>query len=142
MSEEGFSLEDWGADVTVLLHAARWSLPYEGIVYRIRQDQQFALEMRLCNDWHIPHSKFLKWDREDQEKALAQFAYERQRCTNCGIHPDDWPDHTIPMFDAVAETCPGCAERARYERYLAEQAEKMPKSATDGLRVVLKRRDD
>ena len=141
MSAGGFDLDDWGAPLSVLIHATRWTIPYDEIVHRLRQDGQFALEMRLCNEWHIPHSEFLKWAVEDQNKALAFFAYERQRCGSCGVHPMDWPDPTEPVFDAVAETCPGCAETDRYQRYLQEQAERLPKSAADGVRVVLKKRD-
>lgn len=134
-------LDDWGADLSVLLHASRWPINFDAITYRLRHEDRFALEMRLCNEWHMPHSVFSDWQVDDQDKALAMFVYERQRCTGCGIHPMDWPDPTEPMFTAEAEVCPGCAETDRYQRHLQEQAETLPKSASDGVRVVLRKLD-
>jgi hypothetical protein len=129
-------------DLPSLFHLARWGFDYEGIVHRLRNDDQFALEMRLCNEWHMPHSVFLDWEPEDQANALAAFAYETRRCGRCGIHPMDWPDPMVPEFDAILEVCPGCAETDRYQRHITEQQERMPKSAGDGVRIALKRRGD
>lgn len=129
------------ADLPALLHEARWPIDYEAIVFRLQNDDRFAAEMRLCHEWKMPHSVFEKWADADQDKALAYFAHEAIRCHRCGIHPDDWPDPTEPLFDAILETCPGCAETDRFQRHIQEQAERMPKSAQDGVRIVLKKRD-
>ncbi len=128
-------------DLPRLLHQSRWNFDYEGIVHRLRHDDLFAAQMRLCNEWHMPHSEFLKWKPQDQANALAYFAHEARRCRQCGIHPDDWPDPEVPLFDAVLEVCPGCAETDRYQRHITDQAERMPKSAADGVRIALKKRD-
>ena len=135
-------VDDWTvADLPGLFHAARYPISYEAIVFRLRNDDRFAAEMRLCHEWHMPHSEFTKWKDDDQDKALAFFSYEVRRCSRCGIHPDDWPDPTEPLFDAVLESCPGCAETDRFQRHIEEQKDRMPKSASDGVRIVLKKRD-
>jgi len=138
MSDLDFDLDQ----LSDLFHASRWGFSYEGIVHRLRNDDLFAAQMRLCNEWHMPLSEFLdRFTPEDQANALAYHAHETRRCKSCGIHPDDWPDPEVPMFDAVLEVCPGCAETDRYQRHITEQQERMPKSASDGVRIVLKKRD-
>lgn len=133
------ALDEWVGDYPTLLHRTRWTFDIEAIAYRLKVDPQFAIEMRLCKEWQIPHSQFLSWDEEDQAKALGYFYHEAQRCAACGIHPDDWPDPAEPLFEAVAETCPGCAELDRYKRWQEEQMENAPKSAMDGVRSHLRR---
>lgn len=133
------TLDGWGGDVPTLLHALRWGFDYESIVYRLHHDPQFALEMRVCKEWRIPHSEFLSWEPEDQSKALAFYVYEAQRCASCGVHPEDWPDHNEPVYEAEAHFCPGCAELERFKRWLHDKTEKAPASASDGITATLKK---
>lgn len=127
--------------VPTLLHAVRWGGSFDDIWYRLQNDSQFAMEMRYCNDHNLPHSQFLSWAPEDQAKALAHFYYEAQRC-NCGLRPDDWPEHDHPTFTAEARYCPGCAELARRERWARDQMGDRDKDALDGQTFYLKRAED
>jgi hypothetical protein len=134
-------LEQWeGVELPTLLHALRWGVNYEDIAYRLQHDGQFAIEMRLCKEWRIPHSEFLSWDEEDQAKALGHFVYEAQRCGQCGIHPTDWPDPDEPVFEAAVKVCPGCAEMDRFGRWMKEKAEdEKANDALDGVKPYLKK---
>jgi hypothetical protein len=127
--------------IPTLMHAARWGVDFEAIWYRLANDPQFAMEMRYCNDHNLPHGRFLSWAPEDQAKALAHFYYEAQRC-QCGLRPDDWPNHEEPTFVSEARFCPGCAELARRERWAREQTGDKDKDALDGQTFYLKRAED
>lgn len=62
----------------------------------------------------IPHSRFLSWDPDDQDKALAWRRYQSELCTGCGTHPDEWDENPDAYFGDFY-TCPGC-ERLEAER--------------------------
>lgn len=141
-AQEAALLDAWGADLPTLQHVTRWGFDLDAIAYRLRQDQQFALEMRLCKEWRIPHSEFLSWTPEDQAKALGHYVFEAQRCDSCGIHPTDWPDPDEPDFEVATRVCPGCAELDRWNRWVHEQMESTStKDAADGVKPYLKRRE-
>jgi hypothetical protein len=133
----------WDAvEVPTVLHAVRWGVDADAIAYRLQSDPQFAAEMRLCKDWRIPHSEFLGWSVQDQQKALGHFFYEAQRCGQCGIHPTDWPNPDEPTFEATALFCPGCHELERFNRWAKQQAEDShSQDALDGQKPYLKRTD-
>lgn len=70
--------------------------------------------MDYCGPRGIPHSRFLDWSTDDQEKALWWMARERQRCNGCGTHPDEWNEDlggSREAYKAEERTCPGCRER-------------------------------
>lgn len=99
--------------------------------------------MDYCGPRGIPHTQFLTWSEDDQQKALWWMARDRQRCTGCGTHPDDWnEDVGGDRFAFVAEerTCPGCRERGPAEEALAK--ERQQGAAKHGTRVVLVRPTD
>lgn len=137
-------LDGWGGDLTTFRHAARWGFDLEAIAYRLRTDPQFALELRYCNDHGLPHHRFLdEWSPEDQAKALGSYLHEQQRCGECGIHPEDWPDPDEPTYQVEVRKCPGCELFARWQRWAQEQAEgNNAKDAMDGVKPYLKRRGD
>lgn len=96
--------------------------------------------MDYCGPKGIPHSGFLAWSEDDQQKALWWQAREAQRCTGCGTHPDDWNEDVGGSRDAYVpeeRTCPGCRARGPADDTLtkARQAGE-PKH---GVRVVLVR---
>lgn len=134
-------LDEWdGTEVSTILHVCRWGFDYDAIAYRLQHDRQFAMEMRLCKEWRIPHSEFLSWCDEDQSKALAHMAFEAHRCAQCGIHPTDWPDPDEPTFEAVVKVCPGCAELDRWQRWAKERSEdEKANDAFDGVKPYLTR---
>jgi hypothetical protein len=124
------------------LHAIRWGIDFDAIWWRLRHDERFAMEMRVCKEWRIPHSEFLGWGIEDQKKALGHFFYEALRCSQCGIHPTDWPNPDEPTFEATALFCPGCHELERFNRWAKQQAEDShSQDALDGQKPYLKRTD-
>lgn len=103
--------------------------------------------MDYCGPHGIPHSHFLGgprvWTEEDQQKALWWMVRERQRCSGCGTHPDDWNEDLGGRRDAfVAEerTCPGCRERGPAEQLLQKEQHSGP--AKHGARIVLVRPPD
>lgn len=55
----------------------------------------------------IPHSAFLGWDRDDQDKALAWHKHERERCQMCGTHESDWEVTRFP-YETRLHICKGC----------------------------------
>ncbi len=126
-------------DAVTFAHWTRWLYDQEAIVYRLQNDPLFSMQMRLCNEWKMPLSEFLEWGEEDQANALAYFYYEARRCTSCGLHPDDWSDPSEPKYQAQTMVCPGCAELDRHQRWMKEQSETMPASASDGVKSFLKK---
>jgi hypothetical protein len=97
--------------------------------------------MDYCGPRALPHSKFLTWHEDDQQKALWWAARQRQTCSGCGTHPDDWDEDVGGRRDAYAgevQTCPGCRERQRVEAQLDQDRRDNPHSHY-GARVVLVR---
>lgn len=71
--------------------------------------------MDYCGPLGLPHSEFLDWREDDQEKALWWSARNRQRCSGCGTHPDDWNDElggNRHAYVAEEQTCLGCQRRS------------------------------
>lgn len=136
------ALIDALTEVAPVLHFARWGVDVEHWAYRLLHDPTFALEMRLCKEWGIPHSQFLEWDETDRAKAIAHHLHEGQRCGQCGIHPAEWdPEEYPPPFESELRTCPGCEELAKRRRHLQEQGKSSP-SLMDGVTPYLRRRQD
>lgn len=55
----------------------------------------------------IPHSRFLSWDEEDQDKALAFVRAKAELCPECGTREHDWqqdPD----AWRSNNRRCKGC----------------------------------
>ncbi len=60
----------------------------------------------------IPHSAFLGWDSDDQDKALAWQSLQARACPSCRTRPEEWDPEAGGDRNAweVEETyCPGCA---------------------------------
>lgn len=97
--------------------------------------------MEYCGPHGIPHSQFLKWHQDDQDKALAWIIDKSRRCQNCGTYPEDWVDEDNvpleppPMF-ARSRRCHGCATIAREEETIRKFAEQ-DLADTKGLVIVL-----
>lgn len=64
----------------------------------------------------MPHSRFLSWPDEDQDKAIAFLEYEAMRCSKCGSFPHEWLDPTTkmpvwpPPYAVGSLRCLGCVE--------------------------------
>lgn len=62
----------------------------------------------------IPHSDFLCWSEDDQDKAIAWNIEDRTRCKRCGTKPFEWLDENgreiiPPPYEATDRRCMGCA---------------------------------
>lgn len=74
---------------------------------RLRDDAQLLEELTYCVPLGIPHSRFLSWSLDDQDKALAFMRYRAEHCPGCGTTRGDW-DKDPDAFIADVEICPGC----------------------------------
>lgn len=55
----------------------------------------------------IPHSEFLSWSEDDQDKALAFQRAQLEICSTCGTREAEWEaDRFAYVGEAVR--CPGC----------------------------------
>jgi hypothetical protein len=68
--------------------------------------------MAYCGPRGIPLGAFLRWDRSDQDAALAWAALEGRRCKSCGTHPDEWADDKLAYHAHLTE-CRGCRQLQR-----------------------------
>lgn len=55
----------------------------------------------------IPHSQFLGWSHDDQDKALAWRRHHAEHCSSCGTRKADW-DEDPDAYIADVEICEGC----------------------------------
>lgn len=96
------------------------------------------MEMEYCAPLGIPHSQFLRWLPEDQDKALAYEVFKRTTCHRCGTIPEDWLDPGTgqekddPPFVVSTRYCPGCAT-------LEEARDEIPSSRRNLVTVFLTR---
>lgn len=68
---------------------------------------QLAVELAYCVPLGIPHSRFLSWTEDDQDKALAWRAEQAQHCHSCGTRRDEWEDDPF-AYVVHSDQCPGC----------------------------------
>lgn len=69
----------------------------------------------------IPHSTFLAWSADDQDKALAWMVRKSEACPSCGTNPDTWvtPDGELvipPPYEPHSFKCEGCRQRSLFEK--------------------------
>lgn len=78
--------------------------------------------MAYCVPLGIPHSKFLSWSPDDQDKALAYQRAKLEICNECGTREKEWEEDR-DAYVADTRRCPGC-ERLETERdYVRQVAE-------------------
>lgn len=88
---------------------------------RLSADSQLALELAVCADYKIPHSRFLGWSQDDRDKAIWQRIRRSETCGSCGTHPDEWDEDRgghRRAYTASIVVCPGCEVRQREEAEL------------------------
>ena len=73
----------------------------------MRYDQVFAMQVAWCTDKGIPHSQFLDWSVEDQQKVMASLLEERSRCKSCGTSEWEWESDRF-AYSAAQHICNGC----------------------------------
>lgn len=81
----------------------------------IAADVRLREELALCHGFGIPHSEFLSWRDDDQDKALAYAAFDRSICGGCGTRPAEW-EADRHAYSAAVHSCPGCRETGAMKR--------------------------
>ena len=84
------------------------------------------MEMKYCVEHAIPHSRFLSWPEEDQDKVIEYLIFEGRRCNRCGTFAEEWLDPTTkrpidpPPYDIDSTRCLGCVELDRVQEYMGK----------------------
>jgi hypothetical protein len=92
--------------------------------------------LAYCVPLGIPHSRFLSWPPDDQDKALAYMRAKAELCPACGTREAEWQED-FDAYIADVERCKGC-ERLEMTRAEVQQAGDV---AGKGIKVVLRRPD-
>jgi hypothetical protein len=69
----------------------------------------------------LPHSVFLGWADDDQDKALAYEAAVRQVCPRCGTRPAEW-EADREAYVGQTHLCPGCEVRHQEQQNVPSDA--------------------
>lgn len=77
--------------------------------------------MAFCNKHGIPHSDFLGWDQDDQDKALGFEREQAKVCPGCGTHSEVWEKDKF-AYAPNSWQCPGCELLERERETIPEQA--------------------
>lgn len=75
-------------------------------------NERLHAELDYCVPLGIPHSRFLAWDEDDQDKALAYQAEMRTVCPSCGTREADW-ERDPDAYVGDLRFCEGCARQER-----------------------------
>lgn len=79
-------------------------------------------ELDYCVPLGIPHSVFLDWDEDDQDKALWWTANKRLTCESCGTRPEEW-EKDSEAYTGYTDRCQGCRELHLRRKDLADLGE-------------------
>jgi hypothetical protein len=88
----------------------------------------------VAHDYRVPHSAFLRWSKDDRDKAIWHYLRERDRCPHCGTRSQEWAADA-GAYVAALRWCKGCATMQRRQKQMDEGGgPKLP-----GLYVTLQR---
>lgn len=62
---------------------------------------------------------FVAWSADDREKALGFTKRQRETCSGCGTHPDEW-QADADAYVGWLERCPGCERLEQEENNIPE----------------------
>ncbi|NJP24465.1 hypothetical protein FLW53_09635 [Microbispora sp. SCL1-1] len=96
--------------------------------------------MEVCERYGIPHSEFLKWSKDDRDKALALHLRKRSTCKHCGTRPEEWDERRGGSRNAYVpdiDRCRGCEQMQAYDASLSPEDRK---ELGRGIYIVLRRR--
>lgn len=48
------------------------------------------LEMKVCAEYKIRHSSFLRWSQLDRDKAIWYMVRKAETCPSCGTRENEW----------------------------------------------------
>lgn len=92
----------------------------------------------MAHDYRIPHSQFLRWRKDDRDKAIWHYLRERDRCPHCGTRSAEWDEAAggdRNAYEAALRLCRGCQLRQARQK----QLDKGDGPKVSGLYVTLKR---
>jgi hypothetical protein len=77
----------------------------------------------VCELYGIPHSAFLKWDKDDRDKAILYRLRKRSECPRCSTRPEEWDEARGGDLNAYVPDlirCRGCEQRQAFEASLTD----------------------
>jgi hypothetical protein len=89
--------------------------------FLIWADQRLRDELAYCVPKALPHSRFLAWPDDDQDKALAYERAMRSVCARCGTRPAEWEADSF-AYVGQSYACPGCEIRVQEQQNLPDGA--------------------
>ncbi|MBO4272380.1 hypothetical protein [Microbispora triticiradicis] len=88
----------------------------------------------------MPHSEFLRWDRDDRDKALALHLRKQSTCPHCGTRREEWDERRGGDRNAYTpdvDRCRGCEVMQGYDASLTKEDRQ---ELGRGIYIVLRRR--
>lgn len=81
--------------------------------------------MDYCGPIGLPHSQFLGWSYDDQDKAIAWSLDRKSKCGTCGTVTSEWldeegRDREPPPYEAKTQICLGCQSLADKQNEIPE----------------------
>lgn len=73
----------------------------------ITRDRRLAEELAYCVPLGLPHSEFLSWEEDDQDKAIAYLRDKALACNSCGTRESEWEGDSF-AFVVSSRVCKGC----------------------------------
>lgn len=107
--------------------------------FRVREDARLTQELAYCVPLGLPHSEFLTWHEDDQDKALAWLHEQNSKCRRCRTRPEEWdPKQGGSRWAYVVEIdrCSGCELLDQAQRDLAKMED------THGIQMRLEPNED
>lgn len=86
-------------------------------------------ELAYCVPLGLPHSEFLSWDEDDQDKALEYISQQKTVCEGCGTREETWENDQY-AYVSWAKRCPGC-------ELLDQEKDNWTDRPSSGIRIML-----
>lgn len=78
----------------------------------------------VCRAYQLPHSGFLRWSKDDRDKAIWEFVRSIETCPSCGTREAEWDPEQGGHRDArraEKSRCRGC-ELLEYARDTVDES--------------------
>ena len=83
-------------------------------------NERLREELDYCVPLGIPHSVFLSWEEDDQDKALAYQREMAKVCSGCGTRQVEW-DEDPDAYIGWVRRCEGCSRLNRERLNLGDE---------------------
>lgn len=77
----------------------------------------------------LPHSEFLAWDEDDQDKALEYMRQQRTVCEGCGTREETWQRDPFAYVGWI-DRCKGC-------EVIKQEEDNVPAGQEKGVKISL-----